>query len=138
MTGAVQGSLSNHGTIRCSADFRRIYDTGRSIRSADLVLVFVRTGSGSRRHAVVASRRVGNAVRRNRSKRLLREAHRTLERTGLVPGAEMVLIARAGLPARTIHQVLQQATQIYREAGLLDPERAHPAGAGHSGETGNS
>jgi ribonuclease P protein component len=44
------------------------------------------------RVAVVASRRVGSAVARNRAKRLLREASRTV---AWKPGLDVVLVARA-------------------------------------------
>lgn len=46
------------------------------------------------RVAVVASRRVGNAVARNRCKRLLREAVR---QHGIRDGVDVVLVARAAL-----------------------------------------
>lgn len=47
-------------------------------------------GEGPPRVGVVAGRRVGNAVRRNRAKRRLREA---VARVPLVPGTTYVLVA---------------------------------------------
>lgn len=44
------------------------------------------------RVAVVASRRVGNAVERNRAKRVLRAAAATV---GVAPGVDVALVARA-------------------------------------------
>lgn len=50
-----------------------------------------RDDDGAPRVAVVASRRVGGAVARNRAKRLLREAVRHV---ALQPGTDVVLVAR--------------------------------------------
>jgi len=49
-----------------------------------------------RRLGVIASRRVGNAVRRNRAKRLLRELFR-LHQEALPPSCDVLLIARSRL-----------------------------------------
>ncbi len=51
-------------------------------------------GTPLRRLGVIASRRVGNAVQRNRAKRLLRELFR-LHQDALPPACDLLLIARA-------------------------------------------
>ncbi len=53
-----------------------------------------------------ASKRVGNAVLRNRAKRRLREAARMLIPELGRPGCDYVLIARTGTPAREWGRVL--------------------------------
>jgi ribonuclease P protein component len=66
------------------------------------------------RLTVVASRRVGGAVQRNRAKRLLREAARTL---AWRPGLDVVLVARADCAGSDLTTV---ATELTRLATLLD------------------
>lgn len=83
--------------IRKRADFRAVYDGGVRVGTR-LFSVFVRiTGSGQPgRIGLTVTRRLGNAVTRNRCKRLLREAVR--RHWSLVPdGVDMVLHARPGL-----------------------------------------
>jgi ribonuclease P protein component len=96
--GVTAMAPGRHGRLTRSADVQRALRRGRS-RSGDLlaVHVFERTaaeepGQEIVRMTVVASRRVGGAVRRNRAKRLLREAARTLPWRG---GRDIVLVARA-------------------------------------------
>jgi ribonuclease P protein component len=65
----------------------------RSHRAGSTVVLHVRpTSLPVTRIAVLASRRVGNAVERNRAKRVLRAAARTVAWS---PGNDVVLVARA-------------------------------------------
>jgi ribonuclease P protein component len=62
--------------LKKSRDFRRVQGRGRKIRQPNLMLL-VLPGQGSRtRIGLTVSRRVGNAVVRNRVKRWLREGLR--------------------------------------------------------------
>ncbi|MEZ4461780.1 MAG: ribonuclease P protein component [bacterium] len=56
-------------------EFQRVYEEGVK-RVGRLLVVYLLPADDTAR-AVVASRKVGGAVQRNRAKRLLREAHRT-------------------------------------------------------------
>ena len=79
--------------IRRGADFRRAY--GRRCSAGDgRILVFGHpNGLPHPRLGISASRRVGNAVVRNRWKRLLREAFR-LTRQKLPQGIDLIVIPR--------------------------------------------
>lgn len=62
--------------IRKKSDFAGLYREGSRFRGRYFTLVFRRNGSGHSRLAVVASRKVGPAVVRNRVKRRFRELFR--------------------------------------------------------------
>ena len=70
------------------------------------------------RVGVAAGRSVGNAVRRNRAKRLLRAAMSDLL-PKLIPGSDLLLIARSPLPAATLSQTHEALSVLVRRAGLL-------------------
>jgi ribonuclease P protein component len=64
-------------------------------------------GDSRQRLGITASRKVGNAVQRNRAKRLLREAFRCI-RTELPSGLDLVVIVRQGIGARTLDDVVAE------------------------------
>ena len=81
------------------AEFSRVYDCRQSASSGPLVLYAATNPENPAgvRVGLSVSRRIGNAVVRNRWKRRLREAFRTVRRT-LPAGNDFVLVVRSGGP----------------------------------------
>ncbi len=79
--------------IRRKSDFARLYREGGRLRERHFTLVFLRNGLGHSRLAVVASRKVGPAVARNRVKRRFRELFRR-NKALLKEPLDLVVIAR--------------------------------------------
>jgi ribonuclease P protein component len=63
---------------------------------------------------------VGTAVTRNRAKRLLREAIRTLI-PNIASGFDLVLIARPGLVSATLEETRQALLTLLQRAQILIP-----------------
>lgn len=81
--------------LKRRAEFLRVASKGRKSAVHGLVLqVLPRGDDGSARVGFTVTKKVGNAVTRNRTKRRLREAARLLLREEPVEGADLVLIGR--------------------------------------------
>ena len=79
--------------LRRPADFRRVYDRRRSSSDGWLIVYACENGLPHSRLGLSVSRKVGNAVHRNRLRRLYREAFR-LTRQEMPTGLDLVLIPR--------------------------------------------
>ncbi|MBI4777657.1 ribonuclease P protein component [Candidatus Desantisbacteria bacterium] len=75
----------------------------------------------TRRVGIVAGKKVGGAVRRNRAKRLLREAYR-LNKNKFIQGLDIVLVAKRMLPDLTFHEVEKNLLYIFKKANILNTE----------------
>lgn len=80
-----------------NADFQRLYRSG-AFCSLGSALLYVRPNHlPYNRLGITAGKKIGNAVRRNRAKRIIREAYRAAE--PLLPiGIDLVVVARSSLP----------------------------------------
>jgi ribonuclease P protein component len=93
-----------------SREVQRVFDEGRSVHG-DRVVLFLAPGSGA--SAVVAGRRVGGAVERNRARRILRAAWREV-----APQVEnvddVVLVARGGIRGAKTQDLVAEMTELLR------------------------
>ncbi len=106
-----------------SEDFKRVRRSGRSYAHPILVLIVQAGEHGTLRVGMAASRTIGTAVKRNRAKRLLREAMRTL--LPMVPsGWDVVLVARPPLLSCNVFEVREALLTLLRRADLVAPSDA--------------
>ena len=102
---------------RC--EFQKVFQGGRkSVRPFLVVHALQRNDPESTRLGLTVSRRVGNAVVRNRVKRLVRETFRHA-RPELPPGFDLVIVARSPAARASLQQLQENFRQAAAELGLL-------------------
>lgn len=101
-----------------STDFKRVRHFGKSYAHPLVVLYTAASGEPHSRIGVSAGRWVGGAVERNRAKRLLREAVRSLY-SRILPGNDLLLIARKPLPKANLSTTHAALLSLLQRAGLI-------------------
>lgn len=105
--------------LRQAAEFERVRAVGRAWRHPLVMLSAAPNGLPHNRYGFVTSKRIGNAVQRNRARRLLREATRHLHNGRLKTGWDVVWIARDDLARQPYSKVAQVLEELCRRADLL-------------------
>jgi ribonuclease P protein component len=101
-----------------ASQFHEIYRTGRKAVGR-LMVMWTRADEGAdRRVGVVASRKVGGAVQRNRARRLLREAYR-INRPDFHGALDVVLVARRDILKAGGEEVSRELRRLAEKTGLL-------------------
>ena len=92
-----RATFRKHEHLRRPAEFRRVYEARCAARDAILLVQGLANDLAYARLGMSVSRQWGNAVVRNRWRRLMREAFR-LSKTQLPLGLDLVLIPRVSPP----------------------------------------
>lgn len=102
------------GTLRKRSEFLYVREGDYAARGAIVIQTRENPDKSdvpSIRFGITATKRVGNAVIRNRAKRRLRQVARQLLPSLGRPGQDYVLIARDKTPTRDWDQLVQDATR---------------------------
>ena len=106
-------------TLKENTDFTRTYYRGKSIANPALVVYSRKNGAGFCRVGITTSKKIGNAVKRNRSRRVILAAYRAISSELNADGCSIVFVARgktASLKSTEIEVVMRQHLT---KAGLL-------------------
>ncbi|NLK08873.1 MAG: ribonuclease P protein component [Firmicutes bacterium] len=100
------------------ADFRRVYAQGKIVKHRLVVLHYLANGQGTTRVGFSVSKKLGNAVNRNRIKRRLREIMRK-QSPLLKPGYDLVVSARIQCRNAAFREVKQAVDATLGNAQLV-------------------
>jgi ribonuclease P protein component len=98
--------------LRRRREFLTVQRDGRRRHTAHLVVIQRPAPGALSRFGVTASKRIGNAVVRNRLKRVLRAVFRA-QRGALVPAVDVLVIAKPGADRLTYAQATDELLRAF-------------------------
>jgi len=109
-------------SLKQNYEFRRLYSRGKSAVCPCLALYSRKNRQGRNRLGVTVGVKVGKAVRRNRTRRRIREAYRVHEERFL-KGYDLVVVARVRAGHARYGELERSLLQLAGRLGLLrNPE----------------
>ena len=104
--------------LKQQGEFARARAQGRRLICGCLIAnVLLRPGLPAARLGVVTGKSVGNAVARNRARRLMRESFR-LHQHELAGPVDLVLVARPSIAGKKLAEVERDFLRVLRQAGI--------------------
>jgi ribonuclease P protein component len=100
-------------------EFLFLQQKGKKRHSQHFLVATAPTHSEHSRFGITTSRRFGNAVVRNRTKRLLREFFR-IHQTLITPVCDIVVIPKAGAEQLTLVQITEELGKVF---SIVQPEK---------------
>lgn len=111
-------TFPSHERLTRRQDFLFLYEHGEKVVGRYFVLHAARREGQGRKFGVAVSRKVGNAVVRNRVKRYLREIYRT-HRAQLDDDLHLVIVARPVSARLTFHGAQDAVQQLFQRGGVV-------------------
>ena len=105
-------SFRKYERIRHQSDFKRVYAQGKKIVSFSFVLyIDLDSQRQYRRLGITVSKKVGNAVNRNRCKRLVRELFRR-NKEKFPPGSDVIVIVKRDMVGKRYAELEEELYSI--------------------------
>ncbi|NPV53131.1 MAG: ribonuclease P protein component [Firmicutes bacterium] len=105
------------GRLRKGSEFQRVFKTGKSHVHDLVVLYTLESGLPTSRVGFSVSKRLGCAVRRNRLKRLLREAYRSIDER-VKEGFDLIVLPRWRANYSGFIEIKDALQALVKKAGL--------------------
>lgn len=107
-----------------NTDFRRLYRRGSSYANPALVIDFLKNRAGICRIGITSSKRIGNAVQRNKSRRLIRAAFREVysEYEEYLQGYDFIFVARVRTRYKKSTELAEIMLRQLKKAGIIPRE----------------
>ena len=106
-------------TLKENKDFRRLYYRGESKASKYLVTYAMKSRGKGCRIGITTSKKIGNAVERNRSRRVIRAAYYELE-PKINASWDFVFVARGQTSKVKMQDVLKDMENHFKALGVIN------------------
>jgi len=110
-------AFSRLSRLRHTKKFETIINTGNKCQTSTIVMWHDRVDKEPKQLGLMVSKKVGGAVRRNRIKRLLREAFRLTQRN-LKEGTRLIIYPKPGFKIDSLQESVDLLDSVSEKARL--------------------
>ncbi|MBR2876388.1 MAG: ribonuclease P protein component [Clostridia bacterium] len=110
--------MSDFVTLKTNSDFRRLYNRGKAVTNPALVMYYSKNRAGICRIGITTSKKIGNAVERNRSRRVIKEAFRNTSKK-FNGGYDIVFVARSRTKYQKSTYIASVMEKMFSQEGML-------------------
>lgn len=104
-------SFGKHERVRKRKEYSRIYQNGIRLYSENFLVLLHPNDKEISRLGITAGKKIGNAVKRNRAKRLLREFFR-LNKDRLPQGQDLVITVRRDVSGFSLQEITRELEDL--------------------------
>lgn len=113
--------MQNYVTLKQNTDFVKAYYRGKSIATPALVVYSRKNGAGVCRVGITTGKKIGSAVERNRSRRVIRAAFQSVLKNYTVQsGRDLVFVARGKTKYLKSTAVEKAMVGALKELGVIE------------------
>lgn len=105
-------------TLKKNFEFHRLYGKGKSFQAPALVLYVLKNRAGICRTGITTSKKIGNAVERNRCRRVIRAAYRNIE-PDICGNYDLVFVARGKTKYVKSTDLEKVMRELLTQAGVI-------------------
>ena len=112
--------MRKYVTLNQNKDFLRLYYRGKSFARPAIVVYAMKNRCGVCRVGMTASKKIGNAVERNRSRRIIRAAYQSVLRNETFNGSwDLIFVARTKTKYLKSTAVEKEMTECLIKLGVI-------------------
>ncbi len=109
--------MKKENRLKLNRDFRRLYAKGKNVACGCVAVYAVRTKRETVRAGLTVGKGIGNAVKRNRAKRLLRAAFDSAC-VNVKGGYDVIIVARNRIDGKKSSQVTRDLVKAFETLKL--------------------
>ncbi|MCM1364269.1 MAG: ribonuclease P protein component [Faecalibacterium sp.] len=111
--------MQNYVSLNQNTDFRRLYYRGKSCAKPALVVYAMKNRVGICRVGITTSKKIGNAVERNRSRRIIRAAYQSILKDNSIKGNwDFVFVARTKTKFLKSTKIKEYMLDCFKQLGV--------------------
>jgi ribonuclease P protein component len=113
-----KNKFTDNQRIQLKKDFKSIFELGRKLKTTDIAIWYKTSSLTDVRLGIIASKKLGNAVIRNRIKRLIREVFR-LNRHRIKTGTDIIVYPQKAANFVDFSTASDIVLSILKKAGVF-------------------